>query len=133
MDKQVMKMSCVLHVAEKWKGKDQPITIEADTVKWAIKMYKELIKLYIDAADSNGFIGEVSEIKAIKEQFIKFLQKDKNCVTYSELKDYIKNRAVFKGRARLASYIKDKLLMRLLELKFCTLVDDKMIINPRLK
>ena len=133
MDKQVMKMSCVLHVAEKWKGKDQPIVIEADTVKWAIKMYKELIKLYIDAADSNGFIGEVSELKAIKEQFIKFLQKDKYCITYSELKDYVKNRAVFKGRTKLASYIKDKLLMRLLELKLCTLIDDKIVINPRLK
>lgn len=133
MDKQVMKMSCVLHVASKWKGKVQPIVIEEDTVKWAIKMYKELIKLYIDAADSNGFIGEVSEIKAIKEQFIKFLQKDKQSVTYSELKDYVKNKSVFKGRARLASYIKDKLLMRLLELKFCTLVEDKIIINPKLK
>ena len=133
MDKQVMKMSCVLHVAENWKGTDQPIIIGTDTVKWAIKMYKELIKLYIDAADSNGFIGEISELKAIKEQFIKFLQKDKQVITYSELKDYVKNRPVFKGRAKLASYIKDKLLIRLLELKLCTLVDDKIIINPRLK
>ena len=133
MDKQVMKMSCVLHVAEKWKGKDNPVIIEADTVKWAIKMYKELIKLYIDAADSNGFIGEISELKAIKDQFIKFLQKDKQAVTYSELKDYIKNRAVFKGRTKLASYVKDKLMIRLLELKFCTIVGDKIVINPRLK
>lgn len=133
MDKQVMKMSCVLHVAEKWSGKTQPLVIEADTIVWAIKMYKELIKLYIDAADSNGFIGEVSELKAIKEQFIKFLQKDKQCITYSELKDYVKNRPVFKGRTKLASYIKEKLLMRLLELKLCTLVDDKIVINPKLK
>ena len=133
MDKQVMKMSCVLHVAENWKGTDQPVIIGTDTVKWAIKMYKELIKLYIDAADSNGFIGEISELKAIKEQFIKFLQKDKQVITYSELKDYVKNRPVFKGRAKLASYIKDKLLIRLLELKLCTLADDKIIINPRLK
>lgn len=133
MDKQVMKMSCVLHVAEKWKGKVQPLVIEADTVIWAIKMYKELIKLYIDAADSNGFIGEVSELKAIKEQFIKFLQKDKYCITYSELKDYVKNKSVFKGRAKLASYIKDHLIMRLLELKLCTIVEEKIVINPRLK
>tara|TARA_R110000851_G_scaffold44253_2_gene108970 strand:- start:177 stop:1706 length:1530 start_codon:yes stop_codon:yes gene_type:complete len=133
MDKQVMKMSCVLHVAEKWIGKDHPVVIEADTVKWAIKMYKELIKLYIDAADSNGFIGEVSELKAIKEQFIKFLQKDKQAITYSDLRDSIKSKSVFKGRARLAGYVKDKLMIRLLELKFCTIIDGKVIINPRLK
>ena len=75
----------------------------------------------------------VRYLKAIKEQFIKFLQKDKYCITYSELKDYVKNRAVFKGRTKLASYIKEKLMIRLLELKFCTIIDDKIVINPRLK
>ena len=133
MDKQVMKMSCVLHVAEKWKGKNQPLTIEADTVKWAIKMYKELIKLYIDAADSNGFIGEISELKTIKDQFVKFLHRDKQAITFSELKDYVKNKSVFKGRVKLVSYIKDKLLLRMMELQLCTLIDGKIVINPKLK
>jgi hypothetical protein len=133
MDKQVMKISCVLHVVEHWKDKSKPETVEANTVKWAIKLYKELIKLYIDAADSNGFIGEISEIKAIKEQFIKFLNKGKFAVTPSELKDFVKGKSVFKGRAKLASYIKDRLLFKCIDLRLCTLVDGKIVINPKLR
>jgi len=133
MDKQVMKIACVLHVVEHWGNGLKPLYINADTVKWAIKLYKELIKLYIDAADSNGFIGEVSEIKAIKEQFAKFVQKGKFAVTPTELKDFVKRKSVFRGRTKLAGYIKDKLLIKCIELRLCTLHDGKIAINPKLR
>lgn len=133
MDKQVMKISCVLHVVENWKDGQKPLEINEKTVEWAIKLYKELIKLYIDAADSNGYIGEISELKAIRDQFIKFISKGKYAITPTELKDFVKNKPVFKGRTKLASYIKDKLLLRCIEFRLCSLRDGKIAINPRLK
>ena len=69
----------------------------------------------------------------MKETFVKFIQKDKQVITFANLRDHIKNKSVFKGRAKLTTYVKDKLLMRLIELKFCTMVGDKIIINPRIK
>ena len=133
LDKNVMKMSCVLHVVENWKGGLKPTSINDSTVKWAIKLHKELIKLYIDAADSNGFIGEVSEIKCLKEQLIKFLEKKKFAITPTELKDYVKSKPIFKGRAKLASYISKTLIPKCIEYRLCSLYDKKIVINPRLR
>ena len=72
-------------------------------------------------------------LKQSKSSLLSSYKKISKLITFSQLKDYIKNKSVFKGRAKLTSYIKDKLLMRLLELKLCTLVNDKIVINPRLK
>ena len=132
MDKQVMKMACVLHVVQHWKGGAKPTKINDSTVKWAIELHSELIKLYINAADSNGFIGEISELKCLKEQFIKFLDKKKFAVTATEIKDYVKNKPVFKGRTKLAKYITEKLLVKCIEYRLCTLCEGKIAINPRL-
>jgi len=132
MDKQVMKMSCVLHVAKSWKGGLKPTKIDDSTVKWAVSLYSELIKLYIDAADSNGYIGEISEIRCLKEQFIKFKDKKKFAVTATEIKDYVKNKPVFKGRPKLAKYISDRLIPKCIDYRLCTLCEGKIAINPRL-
>lgn len=133
MDKQVMKMSCILHVVQHWKNGNQPLEISEETVRWAIKLYKELIKLYIHAASSNGFAGDVAELAVIRAQMVKLLEKKKQVVTFTELKDATKGTNVFKGRAKLASYIKKNLLIKMIELNWCTLLDNKVVINPKLK
>ena len=133
MDKQVMKISCVLHVVEHWGRGSQPIKINSKTVAWAITLYKELIKLYISATDGNGLTGEKVEVDEIKEQFVKFLKKDRQVITVADLRDYIKSRPVFKGRTKLSKYIKENLLITCIDLNLCTLMDNKIVINPKLK
>ena len=133
MDKQVMKMASVLHVSEHWVDGAKPTKINDKTIKWAIKLYKELIKLYIDAANSDGFIGEQAEIKELKEQFTRFLDKKKQVVTFTEIRDYVKGKPVFRGRHRLSKYIKENLIIKCIELNLCTLVGSKVVINPNLK
>ena len=60
VEKQVMKLSCVLHVMTKW-GKAEPLEIEADTVRRAAFTFRQLVKVYEAAADSQGYIGDNSE------------------------------------------------------------------------
>lgn len=131
MDKQVMKISCILHVIENW-GKSQPTTIECKSVKWAIKIYKQLMKMYIHAADSQGFIGDRSEIEEIIKQFRKFLDKRKTQITSSALRDYVKHRPIFKNRPKLAAYLKDNVLPNCQKLDLCQVIDNTIYINPKL-
>lgn len=131
MDKQVKKISCVLHVVEHW-GKTQPTTINVDTVKWAIKIYKQLIKMYISAADSQGFIGDKSEIEEMVKQFKKFLQKGKQVVSVTSIRDLVKHRPIFKGRLKLSSYLSENVLQGCVKLNLCVCIGGDVHINPKL-
>jgi hypothetical protein len=133
MDKQVTKMASVLHVVEHWKDGEKPTKINGETIAWAIKLYKELIKLYIDAADSNGFVGDKAEMEAVKEQLVKFLKKERQVITISELRDHIKSKQAYKGRTKLSKYIKENVLIRCIDLNLCTIVENKIVINPKLR
>lgn len=131
MDKQVMKISCILHVIETW-GRSTPTTIEAATVEWAIQIHTNLMEMYIHAADSQGFIGDKSEINEMVKQFRKYLEKKKAQVTAVELRDAVKHRPVFKGRPKLTTYLKDQVIPMCQELHLCSLVDNTVYINPKL-
>jgi len=131
MDKQVKKISCVLHVVEHW-GKYQPTVINVKTVEWAIKIYKQLIKMYISAADSQGFIGDKSEVEEMIKQFKKFTAKGKNVISVTNIRDYVKHRPIFKGRAKLSNYLKENVLPECEKHNLCVCIGGDVWINPKL-
>ncbi len=131
MDKQVKKISCVLHVVEHW-GKCQPTTINVKTVEWAIQIYKQLIKMYISAADSQGFIGDKSEIEEMLKQFRKYLSKGKNQVSVTSIRDLVKHRPIFKGRAKLSTYLRENVLPGCEKLNLCVCIGGVVWINSKL-
>ncbi len=131
MDKQVMKISCVLHVVENW-GKLTPLTVNESSVKWAIKIYKQLIKMYITTADSQGFIGDKSEVEEILKQFKKFLNKGKDQVTVTSIRDLVKHRPIFKGREKLSGYLRESVLPGCEKLNLCVCIGGDVWINPKL-
>lgn len=133
MDKQVMKISCVLHVLEHWKDGNKSLEINHATVEWAIKLYKELVKLYISAASDSGYLGSDAELLEIRQHLIKFNERKKQAVTFTDLKESIKGSKVFKGRPKLAGYIKKNLFVDMISMHWCTLVDGKVVINPKLR
>ncbi len=132
MDKQVMKMACVLHVIENWNGKLTPLTVQESSVKWAIKIYKQLIKMYIHAADSQGFIGDKSEVEEMVKQFKKFLSKNKSQVSITSIRDLVKHKPIFKGRAKLSGYLRDNVLPICDKLNLCRCINGDVYINPKL-
>lgn len=131
MEKQVMKLSCVLHVMTTW-GKSTPLVIEADTVKRAAFTFRQLVKVYEKAADSQGYIGDNSEVEEVIAQFQKLIEKKKNRVTATTLGDRVKHRPAFKGRTKIASYLKETILPKCEELNLCHLVNGDVYINPKL-
>ena len=132
MDKQVMKMSCVLHVAEHWAGDKAPLEIDLDTVTRADFIFEQLVEMYVNAADSQGYIGELSEIKSVVKSLQRKVEKGQGCITVSALRDLVKKQPIFKGRAKLAAHLKEVVLPIMQERGIVSLVENKVFINPKI-
>lgn len=131
MDKQVMKISCVLHVVENMKNGSCPITISKSTVEWAYYIFSELAKMYESAAEAKGFAGDKAEIiaclKALQNRKDKGLYK----VSLRQLRDNIKNVKVFSSRKGLTVFLRENIIPKLQKLNYCIYKSDEVIlINP---
>lgn len=131
MDKQVMKISCVLHAVENMSGGTCNAIISESTVQWAYYIFSELAKMYESAAESKGFSGANAEIKAC----LKALQnrKDKGVykVSLRQLRDAVKNVKVFAHRKNLTTLIREQIIPKMQKLNYCIYKDDETIlINP---
>lgn len=131
MDKQVMKISCVLHAVENMKGGTCNIVISESTVQWAYYLFSELAKMYESAAEAKGFAGDKAELTAC----LKVLQnkKDKGLykISLRQLRDNIKNIKVFSNRRGLTNILRDQIIPKMQRLNYCVYRDDEnILINP---
>lgn len=133
-DKQIMKISCVLHTIANWKeGGSRKKKINDSTVKKAIKFFQDIVESYIAAADELGFTGYESEYKKLEEKLIKYAEKNKMALTISQLRDSVKNVKPFTGTPNLMNRIKNVLLPLMEENNLCVVHKGKIHINPHLK
>lgn len=131
MDKQVMKISCVLHAVENMRNGTCPTVISQSTVQWAYYIFSELAKMYESAAEAKGFAGDKAEITAC----LKALQnrKDKGAykVSLRQLRDNIKNVKVFANRKNLTTFLRENIIPKMQKLNYCIYKSDEVIlINP---
>lgn len=131
MDKQVMKIACVLHAVENMRGGTCTLTISESTVQWAYYIFSELAKMYESATESKGFAGDKAEIVAC----LKVLQNKKDKGSYKislrQLRDNIKNVKVFANRKGLTNLLRDSIIPKMQRLNYCVYRDDETIlINP---
>ena len=133
-DKQIRKLSSVLHVCEEWAPNGRRSTIiSADTVTRAILMFNNLVDTYITAADSQGFVGLSAELDKLIEVITKRAKKGDLKLTTRQLRDTVKNMQVFKQTSMLSSKFRDEYLPELEARGFCVTDKNTIYLNPRLK
>jgi len=133
-DKQVRKIAAVLHTIDQWQnGADRKRTIEDDHTYWAISIFEQLSKTFINSADYMGYVGSNSEISKIISTIIGLAEKGKTKITVNGLRDRIKNIKPFKGSRNITKKMKDELLPALEQLNYCVVDGQTIYLNPRLK
>ncbi len=138
MDKQVMKMSCVLHAVKEFcDGGGQSEVIDQETVMDAYLICQDLIKIYIYSVDSLGYSGEMSEISCLRDYFQRQLEKKPHLrgigsLTLQSLRSAIKDHKVFKGKPKLTDHLRDALLPSCEKAGLCVFHDDRVFINPKI-
>lgn len=131
MDKQVFKISCILHAAENFSGGSAPVMIKESTVKWAYEIYSELAKMYEVAAESQGYAGDMAEINTVLEKLRFFADKNKYQIKKRQLRDVLRNLKIFRGRS-MTKLLDDKLLPKCESLHYIKQHGELIFINPGL-
>lgn len=134
LDKQIMKMSCILHALGEWgDGGNKSKTITEDTVIWAFSIYESLLESYINSASSQGFIGKNVEVTKVKEKITFFMEKGAKTISIQKLKDAVKNINPFKGHQKLVQRLRVDILPQLEEDGWIIVNGNEIIINPKLR
>lgn len=133
-DKQIIKLACVLHTIDAWQnGGSRSVTVKDDHVIAAISLFIELAKTYISAADYMGFVGDKSEMIKATDYIEKKAQKGTLKLRVRQMANDLKNVKPFKGTRHMTDKIRKTILPKLEELSYCTVANDQIYINPRLK
>jgi len=132
-DRQIRKISSVLHVIDQWQdGADKSRTITDDYVFWAMSIFEELSKTFINSADYMGYVGSNSEVQKVIEIISNSASKGKIKISISFIRDRVKNGAPFKGSRDVTQRIKESLIVAE-SLNYCVVSGSTIHINPRLK
>ncbi len=133
-DKHIRKIAAVLHCVDNWQdGGDRSKTISDDYVFWAISIFNELSKTFINAADFMGYSGVNSESQKVMSVLSDFAQKGKLKISVTALRDKIRNVKPFRGSRNISIKMRDELIPQMESLNYCVLNGQTIHINPRLK
>ena len=133
-DKQVRKIAAVLHTIDQWQdGADRNKTISDDYVYWAMSIFDELAKTFINSADYMGYVGANSEVQKMIEVLQGMATRNKLKTNVQAIRDLVKSKKPFKGSRNLTSKIKLDVIPQLEQLNYCVLDGQTVYINPRLK
>ncbi len=134
IDKQVMKISCILHGLTEWsKGGRKSKVIQVETVSWAFSIYDSLLDSYVNSAGSQGFIGKNVEVAKIKDKITGFSSKGNKSISIQKLKDTVKNINPFKGHTKLVARLRNDILPALQDDGWIVMDKNEILINPKLK
>jgi len=134
IDKQIMKISCILHVMKEWGDKGQRSkVISADTVSWGYSIYDALIDSFINSASSQGYIGKTVEVEKVKDKLSGLASKGVYTISMRKLRDNLKGVQPFKGHTTLGQHLRDVVIPALEEDGWAHLNGNDLMINPKLK
>jgi hypothetical protein len=133
-DKQIRKISCVLHAAQEWsEGGNRSTVISSDMVMTAIMMYDQLINSYIVTADQQGFAGANAELQGVIDWISGRAKKGVLKTSIRELRDGIKSKSIYKNLSNLTESIRCDYLPELERRHYLAVDRNAVWINPRLK
>jgi len=134
IDKQIMKISCILHVMQEWGDSGQKSkVISAETAIWAYSIYEALIDSYINSASSQGYLGKSVEVEKIKDRLSSLAAKGTMSISLRKLRDNIKNVQPFKGHTNISKRLKDVVMKEVEQDGWALLHDNEILINPKLR
>jgi hypothetical protein len=133
-DKQILKLSSVIHVSENWQdGGKRSVNVSDDSVIQAIYLFEQLSKTYINAADFMGFVGTKSEALKASEYLEGKAVKGILKLRITQMINDLRNVKPFKGSRKVSDKIKNETLPFLETINYCCVVNNTIYINPRLK
>lgn len=134
MDKNVIKIACILHGFENWKpsGKRSK-TIQLEQVAQAHHVYKQLIQAYETTAQSQGYMGAQTEMSKVIDAIQRQIERKKTSIPLRNLRDLLKSHPVFSGMPKLTEHLKTKVLPDLEAANYIVYHGSTVFFNPSLK
>jgi hypothetical protein len=102
-------------------------------VRVAWRIFENLIVAYENAASSNGYSGIKAEMKAVMETINNQIDRKRDVISLSSLRDLVKNKPVFKSCGRLTARLKDVVLPALEDDDCIVFHGGTIYFNPKLK
>lgn len=132
-DKQIIKIACLLHIAEQWQvGAKQVTKVSKDAVKSAICIFDQLSQTYIKAADNLGYAGKSTECAYIASRLSEYVKSKKHAVKIAQFRDNIKGRGAIANVTGLTNKLKDEYLPELQRRGYICEHEGTIYINPKL-
>lgn len=134
MDKNVIKIACILHGFESWKpsGKRSK-TIELEQIMQAHHVYKQLIQAYETTAQSQGYMGAQTEMSKVIDAIQRQIERKKTSIPLRNLRDLLKSHPVFAGMPKLTEHLKTKVLPDLEAANYVVFANNVIYFNPSLR
>jgi len=132
-DKQIIKIACLLHIAENWKadGRKQ-VKVLKETVSSAIAIFDQLSQTYIKAADDLGYAGKLTECAYIASKLQELSQKKKTILKIAQFRDNVKGRGALSNVTGLTEKLRDEYLPELQKRGYIVEHEGTIYINPKL-
>jgi hypothetical protein len=132
-DKQIIKIACLLHIAEQWKeGGRQQVKVSKETIVSAIHIFDQLSQTYIKAADDLGYAGKLTECAYIATKLQEMAQKRKSSLKLAQFRDNIKGRGALANVTGLTEKIRESYLPELQRRGYLCEHNGTIYINPKL-
>lgn len=134
MDKNVIKIACILHGFENWKpsGKRSK-TVQLEQVMQAHHVYKQLIQAYETTAQSQGYMGAQTEMSKVIDAIQRQIERKKTSIPLRNLRDLLKSHPVFAGMPKLTEHLKTKVLPDLEAANYVVFHQNTVYFNPSLR
>jgi hypothetical protein len=132
-DKQIIKIACLLHIAENWKpaGRQQ-VKVAKQTVAAAICIFDQLSQTYVKAADDLGYAGKSTECAYIASKLQEMSQKKRGILKIAQFRDNIKGRGAIANVTGLTAKLKDEYIPELQRRGYIVEHEGTIYINPKL-
>lgn len=132
-DKHICKIACVLHGIKEWdESGSRSITVSPETMMEAVRLFYEFMKSYMQASDSQGYIGSITQISQVRASLSKSAEKGMLRLTYKQIRDAIKNLKSMQGVSMLTDQLKGVWLPALRESGVCVFDNKYVYINPKI-
>ncbi|WCD42811.1 DNA helicase [Pectobacterium phage Ymer] len=133
-DKQILRIAAVLHAGCNWCNDGKELTeISDDTMGRAISIYDALSKTFIDAVESQGYTGKVSESSVVADKLRAQAIANKSKVSTRWIYDSVKKIRPFKGAPSVWGKIKGEIIPDLESRGYCVIIDGDVYLNPKLR
>lgn len=135
MDKQVCKLSAIIHASEHFEKGITNAKISLETVKKAFHVYMELTKVYISTSEEKGFTGLESQIEACIAYMQKKVSRGILKVRVKTMLDSIKGTSAWKGQPKITTHFSAVVMPELAKRHICKYRKDgisELILNAKL-